>query len=100
MLARRHIAAVLAAASFAAVLPASAPAQEDVPNLTPTPTTPEPDPGTAGEPGGPAPEPESPSAGPSELPNTGADPRLLVLTGAALLLTGAGLRLRTLDERF
>ena len=33
----------------------------------------------------------------SELPNTGSDPRLLLLAGIALLLAGVGLRLRTAD---
>jgi LPXTG-motif cell wall-anchored protein len=33
----------------------------------------------------------------SELPNTGSDPRLLLLAGVALLLAGVGLRLRTAD---
>jgi LPXTG-motif cell wall-anchored protein len=35
-----------------------------------------------------------------QLPNTGSDPRLIVLAGLALLLFGIGLRLRTADERF
>lgn len=34
------------------------------------------------------------------LPNTGHDPRLLILAGLALLLSGLGLRLRTADEIF
>ena len=34
------------------------------------------------------------------LPNTGTDPRLLILAGLALLLSGLGLRLRTADEIF
>lgn len=34
------------------------------------------------------------------LPNTGSDPRLLILAGLALLLSGFGLRLRTADEIF
>jgi LPXTG-motif cell wall-anchored protein len=34
---------------------------------------------------------------PGELPNTGADPRVLLLLGSALLLSGIGLRLRTID---
>ncbi|MCW2990992.1 MAG: cell wall anchor protein [Solirubrobacterales bacterium] len=34
------------------------------------------------------------------LPNTGSDPRLLILAGLALLLSGLGLRLRTADEIF
>jgi len=33
----------------------------------------------------------------SELPNTGSDPRMLILAGAALTLIGVGLRLRTAD---
>jgi hypothetical protein len=33
----------------------------------------------------------------SELPNTGSDPRVLLLCGAALTLIGTGLRLRTVD---
>jgi hypothetical protein len=33
----------------------------------------------------------------NELPNTGSDPRVLLLCGAALTLIGAGLRLRTAD---
>lgn len=33
----------------------------------------------------------------SELPNTGADPRLLFVCGVALTLLGVGLRLRTAD---
>ncbi len=41
----------------------------------------------------------SPPAAPdgSDLPNTGSDPRLLLLVGAALTLLGVGLRLRTAD---
>jgi LPXTG-motif cell wall-anchored protein len=34
------------------------------------------------------------------LPNTGSDPRLILLAGLSLLLAGAGLRLRTADEDF
>ncbi len=33
----------------------------------------------------------------SALPDTGADPRMLFLTGMAMTLLGAGLRLRTAD---
>ena len=33
----------------------------------------------------------------ADLPNTGSDPRLLFLAGAAMSLLGAGLRLRTAD---
>ncbi|MGH2840457.1 MAG: LPXTG cell wall anchor domain-containing protein [Solirubrobacteraceae bacterium] len=33
----------------------------------------------------------------SELPDTGSDPRMLILAGAALTLLGVGLRLRTAD---
>jgi len=35
-----------------------------------------------------------------QLPNTGSDPRLIILAGLALLLFGIGLRLRTADEIF
>lgn len=34
------------------------------------------------------------------LPNTGSDPRLVILAGLALLLSGLGLRLRVADEIF
>lgn len=37
---------------------------------------------------------------PATLPYTGSDPRLLILAGLALLLSGLGLRLRTADEIF
>jgi LPXTG-motif cell wall-anchored protein len=37
------------------------------------------------------------AAGAADLPNTGSDPRMLFLTGLALSLLGAGLRLRTVD---
>jgi LPXTG-motif cell wall-anchored protein len=42
--------------------------------------------------------PTTPSA--AALPNTGIDARVLVLAGAALLLTGVGLRMRNAPERF
>ena len=41
--------------------------------------------------------PEADEQAPGELPNTGTDPRLLMLLGSALVLTGVGLRLRTID---
>ena len=53
-----------------------------------------------------APAPTSASGAPltstaaGTLPNTGSDPRLLILAGLALLLSGLGLRLRTADEVF
>jgi LPXTG-motif cell wall-anchored protein len=49
-------------------------------------------PSTANEP--------APAAAAQGLPNTGADTRLLLAAGAALLLTGLGLRLRSTPERF
>jgi LPXTG-motif cell wall-anchored protein len=49
---------------------------------------PEPDPG---EPD-PAPEPDEPA-----LPNTGSDPRILAFVGLLFVMTGIGVRLRTLD---
>ncbi|HWT92942.1 MAG TPA: LPXTG cell wall anchor domain-containing protein [Solirubrobacteraceae bacterium] len=39
----------------------------------------------------------TPAASGEQLPNTGSDPRFLFLLGAAFVLTGAGLRLRTID---
>jgi LPXTG-motif cell wall-anchored protein len=42
----------------------------------------------------------APAAAAQGLPNTGADTRVLLLAGAALLLTGLGLRLRSAPERF
>lgn len=39
----------------------------------------------------------APAADGSQLPNTGSDPRALLLLGAIFVLTGAGLRLRTID---
>jgi LPXTG-motif cell wall-anchored protein len=43
---------------------------------------------------------EDPQDSESELANTGIDARLFAAIGAALLLMGAGLRMRTLPERF
>ena len=76
-------------------VPASAQAQdstipEDGAGVSTTP--PVPLPGESGEAG----EPATPAAAPN-LPNTGSDPRMLFLSGLAMSLLGAGLRLRTLD---
>ena len=49
----------------------------------------------AAAPATPAPEADEQPAG--QLPNTGADPRALLLLGLAFVLTGVGLRLRTID---
>jgi hypothetical protein len=93
----RRIAALLTAAALA--VPATASAQ--------TTTAPRGDSGVSTTPPVPlrerdgdrpretAPAPPAPAAG--ELPDTGADPRLLFLCGFALTLVGAGLRLRTAD---
>ncbi len=85
---RRLVAVLLAAAALG--LPASASAQtstipEDGAGVTTTPPVPL----AGGE--------SEPSAPSSELPNTGADARMLFLTGLALTLVGFGLRLRTVD---
>jgi LPXTG-motif cell wall-anchored protein len=55
--------------------------------------------GAAEEPSAPAPEAgtEADEQVPGQLPNTGADARLLFLLGLTLVLTGVGLRLRTID---
>jgi LPXTG-motif cell wall-anchored protein len=42
----------------------------------------------------------APAATAQGLPNTGADARVLLLAGGALLLIGLGLRLRSAPERF
>lgn len=44
--------------------------------------------------------PRSTRTPPGTLPYTGSDPRLMILAGLALLLSGLGLRLRTADEIF
>jgi len=62
-------------------------------------TPPVPLPGEAAAPNA-APPAAAPNAAPpaaAKLPNTGSDPRMLFLTGLALSLLGAGLRLRTVD---
>lgn len=84
---RRVVAALLSAAVLA--VPAAASAQtstipDDGAGVSTTPPVP-----LAGERSRPAPAPE--------LPNTGADPRMLFLAGLALTLMGFGLRLRTAD---
>jgi hypothetical protein len=59
--------------------------------------------GQAGETGAATtPPPATPPAGAAEqaggqLPNTGSDPRILLLCGLAFVLIGVGLRLRTID---
>ena len=52
--------------------------------------------GTGGETEEPTAAP-APREDPNALPRTGTDPRPLVLIGAAFLLAGLGLRLRTID---
>ena len=90
---RRLIVVPLAVALL--FLPASASAQnstipEDGAGVSTTPPIPLPgesEPGAQGT---------QPASAP-DLPNTGSDPRLLFLTGLAMSLLGAGLRLRTVD---
>jgi LPXTG-motif cell wall-anchored protein len=74
-------------------LPSAAAAQnstipEDGAGVSTTPPVPLPGDGT--------PEPAAVPAA-ADLPNTGSDPRMLFLTGLAMSLLGAGLRLRTAD---
>jgi LPXTG-motif cell wall-anchored protein len=84
---RRVVAALLASAALGLSAAASAQTStipEDGAGVTTTPPVP-----LAGG--------EAAGTAPSELPNTGADPRMLFLAGLALTLTGFGLRLRTVD---
>ena len=90
---RRSLPLLLALALAAA--PAVARAQSSgTPTLSPTP------PVSLGSHQSHARSPTRAAPGPTTLPNTGADARVLGLTGIALLLLGIGLRLRTADERF
>jgi LPXTG-motif cell wall-anchored protein len=89
---RRLVVVPLAVMTLA--LPASAAAQnstipEDGAGVSTTP--PIPLPGSESENSS-----ETPAAA-ADLPNTGSDPRMLFLSGLALSLLGAGLRLRTVD---
>lgn len=77
-------------------LPATAAAQnstipEDGAGVSTTPPIPLPA-APGGQPAAAAPAPAA-----ADLPNTGADPRMPFLAGLAMLLCGAGLRLRTAD---
>jgi LPXTG-motif cell wall-anchored protein len=99
----RRIIALLGAALMLCGLPTAAFAQDPtgVPPLSPTAPT-----STTTSPAPPPPPPSStttrtrttPSV--SGLPNTGSDPRVLALLGAALVLAGIGLRMRAPDGRF
>ncbi|HEX6388682.1 MAG TPA: LPXTG cell wall anchor domain-containing protein [Solirubrobacteraceae bacterium] len=102
MSAPRRIVAVLGAVLMLGGSPTAAFAQDDptgVPPLSPTaPST-----STTASPPPPPPPPPPARTTPQQtsgLPNTGSDPRVLALLGAALLLAGVGLRLRAPDGRF
>ncbi|HVF76745.1 MAG TPA: LPXTG cell wall anchor domain-containing protein [Solirubrobacteraceae bacterium] len=84
---RRLVAALLAAAVLC--LPAAASAQ--------TSTIPEEGAGVSTTPPVPLDGESSKRSPAAELPNTGADARMLFLAGLALTLIGFGLRLRTVD---
>jgi LPXTG-motif cell wall-anchored protein len=82
----------LVVAAFAVVMlafPAAAAAQNS--------TIPENGAGVSTTPPVPLPGARPARAAAANLPNTGSDPRMLFLTGLALSLLGAGLRLRTVD---
>ncbi|HEV2787454.1 MAG TPA: LPXTG cell wall anchor domain-containing protein [Solirubrobacteraceae bacterium] len=84
---RRAVAALLLATALA--MPAAAAAQ--------TTTIPDEGAGVTTTPPVPLPGERPPPESARELPNTGADARLLFLAGLALTLIGFGLRLRTAD---
>jgi LPXTG-motif cell wall-anchored protein len=91
--AARRLSILLAAIAVVAalVVPAGAAAQStSVPQLRPT----------VKEPSKSSKKHSSPSRATSQLPNTGVDARLLAAIGAALLLCGIGLRLRSTEESF
>lgn len=89
------VAAALGVPATATAQTTTAPAGRDGVSTTP------PVPLTRGNSGGAgsgeAQAPRRAASAASELPNTGADPRLLLLCGVALTLLGVGLRLRTAD---
>jgi LPXTG-motif cell wall-anchored protein len=70
------------------LVPTPQPGGGETPQDDPAPATP--------EPSAPAPSPAPAQAG--ELPRTGADAWLVALLGGGLVLSGAGLRLRTADD--
>lgn len=80
---------VLVLLALAMLAPPAAPAQ--------TSTIPEEGAGVSTTPPVPLAGERSKAAPARELPNTGADPRMLFLAGLALTLMGFGLRLRTAD---
>ena len=98
---RRAVVAVLAAATLSAPAVASAQTSTipengaDVSDTPPVPLTEERAGG--GDGGGSQTRGGEEPQGAGALPDTGSDPRLLFLAGAALSLLGTGLRLRTAD---
>jgi hypothetical protein len=85
----RRLAALLVAASLAVPATAAAQSTPSSAGKAGVSTTPPVPLSNSGQ------NPSATAAG--ELPNTGSDPRLLLLCGTALTLIGAGLRLRTAD---
>jgi LPXTG-motif cell wall-anchored protein len=85
---RRIVVVPLAVAMLA--VPASAATAQDS-------TIPENGAGVSTTPPVPLPGERATPATAADLPNTGSDPRMLFLTGLAMSLLGAGLRLRTVD---
>ncbi len=87
----RRITGLIVAAMLA--VPAAAPAQTPQPSPSDEPGSSQPPIDLGGDEG----SPDDSGSKSSELPNTGSDPRMLILAGAALTLLGVGLRLRTAD---
>lgn len=111
MVARRPTAVLLAAAALTAPVPLAHAQDQAAPDISSLPSLGEDPPPGAVAPSRPArpqparrdgDRPRRPAAAPARatLPDTGADPWVLALAGASLVLAGVGLRLRVRDVRF
>lgn len=93
----RRLVALIAVAVLS--MPAAATAQSQTqPNPSGEPGSSQPPVDLSGDENGGSDDTGSPNPdGSASLPNTGSDPRMLILAGMAITLLGVGLRLRTAD---